>query len=102
MTLAELKTQLATTGYPVAYDHFASAQDMPYITYRETRSKNFSADNKMYQKVTEVQITLYTSTKDLVAEAALENAISSFAWDKTYEFDSDELQHINYYSIQLI
>lgn len=103
MTLAQLKTQLATTNYPVAYDHFeGSGQAMPYIVYKEISTNNFKFDNKVYQKQTEIQVELHTATKDLTAEGALETALSQFSWDKTYEFDTNEQQHINYYSIYLI
>lgn len=75
MTLAELKKILGASGFPVAYSHFNSPQTPPFICYLVDSNSNFKADNKVYHKVTDVTIELYTSKKDLAAEAILENLL---------------------------
>lgn len=75
MTLAELYTILKATGYPVAYSHFNEPQTPPYIVYLVAYSSNLIADNKVYKKINNVQIELYTAKKDLTAESALENVL---------------------------
>ncbi|WP_456282878.1 hypothetical protein [Bacillus sp. JZ34] len=80
MTLAELKKLLEATGYPVAYSHFnesasKSPPDPPFITYSAPDTSNFMADNKVYKKITNAQIELYTNIKDLEAEAKLEQLL---------------------------
>lgn len=83
MTLPELVQILKATGYPVAYSHFPSTQSIPFITYRESDSLNFQADNRTYQRVKNVDIELYTNKKDLTAESNLETLLD--ANDLPYE-----------------
>lgn len=78
MTLIELKTILDATGYPVAYSHFKeSPPSIPFITYLEFDSNNFHADNRILQKVRNINIELYTEKKDLQAEMALESLLDA-------------------------
>ncbi|MFJ8268531.1 hypothetical protein [Peribacillus asahii] len=87
MTLAELKKILDATGYPVAYSHFKEAKTPPFIVYLVEGSSNFMADNKVFQKVSDVRIELYTTKKDLVAENKLETALD----ENEIPYDSDEV-----------
>ncbi|MEK4655945.1 MULTISPECIES: hypothetical protein [Bacillus] len=80
MTLAELKKILDATGYPVAYSHFTATPDNPvpappYICFLVDGSSNMMADNKVYQKINDVSIELYTLRKDLVTESKLEKVL---------------------------
>ncbi|WP_019243646.1 MULTISPECIES: hypothetical protein [Bacillus] len=75
MKLNELTKILKSTGYPVAYSHFSTAQKTPFICYKEAYSSNFIADNKVYRKTPNIDIELYTSKKDLVAEETLERLL---------------------------
>lgn len=75
MTLAELNNILKATGYPVAYSHFKDPQTPPYLCYLVAYSSNFIADNRVYQKIDNVQIELYTTKKDLAAEAKVEQVL---------------------------
>lgn len=88
MTLSELVKILKATGYPVVYSHFIVAENNPmlsppYIAYIFTYSSNMYADNKVYQKVNNIQIELYTTKKDLQAELRLEQLLD--ANEITYE-----------------
>ncbi|PGT67011.1 hypothetical protein COD86_10960 [Bacillus cereus] len=80
MTLGELKKILEATGYPVAYSHFTATPSTPvpappYICFLVDGSSNLMADNKVYHKINDVNIELYTTKKDLVAEAKLEKVL---------------------------
>jgi hypothetical protein len=82
MTLSELVTILKATGYPVVYSHFNVSEnnpmpDPPYLTYIFTYSSNMYADNKVYKKINNIQIELYTNKKNLQAEAKLEDILDS-------------------------
>jgi hypothetical protein len=82
MTLVELKELLETTGFPVAYSHFIATKGNPlplppYICYLVPYSSNFFADDQVYQEIDNVQIELYTSKKDLAAEAKLKTALNN-------------------------
>ncbi|WP_100618090.1 hypothetical protein [Bacillus cereus] len=80
MTLGELTKILEATGYPVAYSHFTATPDNPvpsppYICFLADGSANLMADNKVYHKINDVIIELYTTRKNLVAEAKLEKVL---------------------------
>ena len=61
-------------GLPFAYHHFAEGEspDLPFICYLLPGSNNFSADGKVYYKINEVHIELYTDLKDLAVEQGVE------------------------------
>ena len=61
-------------GIPFAYDHFAEGEspDPPFICYLTPNSDNFAADGKVYYKINEIHIELYTDCKDLSAEQKVE------------------------------
>ncbi|PEA23090.1 hypothetical protein CN316_20560 [Bacillus cereus] len=83
MTLGELTKILEATGYPVAYSHFTATPGNPvpkppYICYLVDGSANLMADNKVYHKINDLNIELYTIKKDLVAEAKLEQVLDDY------------------------
>src|SRR5574344_1126661 len=105
MTLAELKTILATTGYDVAYEHFPETDvpAMPFICYAETGSNNFGADGIVYDKGKMLQVQLFTKTKNEVAEANLETVFENnrIYWENTGEYNEDELCYRVIYNIEI-
>jgi len=68
---------LKKIGLPFAYDHFAEGEspDPPFICYLIPNSDNFSADGKVYYKINEIHIELYTDCKDLSAEQQVETVL---------------------------
>lgn len=92
MTIEYIYNILKQTTFPVAYSHFETPQNPPYITYLVVNSNNFGADNKVYSKNNKIQIELYTNKKDLEAEQVLENVLDSASlfWDKTESYISSE------------
>lgn len=64
----------------MAYSHFTATPDNPvpappYICFLVDGSSNMMADNKVYQKINDVSIELYTLRKDLVTESKLEKVL---------------------------
>ena len=59
---------------PFAYDHFAEGEspDPPFICYLIPGSNNFAADGKVYFRINQVRIELYTDSKDLAVERKME------------------------------
>ncbi|KOS30611.1 phage protein [Bacillus anthracis] len=83
MTLGELKKILDATGYPVAYSHFTATLGNPvpvppFICFLVAGSANLIADSKVYFKISDLSIELYTAKKDLVAEANLEKVLDDY------------------------
>ena len=68
---------LNETQISFAYHHFAEGEspEPPFICYLLPGSNNFSADGKVYYKINEVQIELYTDLKDLAVEQQLEDVL---------------------------
>ena len=74
MTIENLVKMLQKTGIPFAYDHFAEGEspEPPFICYLLPGSNNFAADGKVYFKINQVRIELYTDSKDLAVERKME------------------------------
>jgi hypothetical protein len=74
MTMDELVAMLQEMGLPFAYDHFAEGEspEPPFICYLLPGSDNFSADGRVYFKINEVRIEVYTDRKDLAVESKVE------------------------------
>lgn len=104
MTLPELAQQLKTLGYPVAYSHFKSAQEPPFICYLVVDGDTFSADNTVLSKSTYVDIELYVVNKDLAAEKTIEDMLkeNELPWSYDELFIRDEGVFKCTYSINLI
>lgn len=78
--MEELLQILSETQIPFAYHHFAEGEspEPPFICYLLPGSNNFSADGKVYYKINEVHIELYTDLKDLAVEQQLENVLDEY------------------------
>jgi hypothetical protein len=104
MTLEELYNILKATGFPVAYLHFKEPQNPPFICYLVDNSQNFIADNKVYHKISDVSIELYTNKKDLATEEILETLLDQneipYVSDETF-IESEQL-FLKIYEVRLI
>ena len=92
---------LKASGIPFAYDHFAEGEspEPPFICYLCPVSNNFSADGKVYYKINQVNIELYTDRKDPAVEQKLEDALdaASIFYNKTEVWiDSEKLYEVLY------
>ena len=74
-----LLSVLDSIGIPYAYDHFAEGEspELPFLCYLLPGSDNFSADGKVYHRVSEVRLELYTDCKDLAAEQKVEDVLDA-------------------------
>ena len=77
MTIEQIAAMLQETGIPFAYDHFAEGEspEPPFICYLLPGSDNFAADGRVYFKINEVRIELYTDKKDVSVEKQVEDAL---------------------------
>lgn len=88
-------------GIPFAYDHFAEGEspDPPFICYLLSGSDNFAADGRVYFKINDVSIELYTDTKDLLVEQKLEDVLDKYGifYEKSETWiDSEKLYEVLY------
>ena len=88
-------------GIPFAYDHFAQGEspDPPFICYLIPASDNFGADWKVYYKIDQFNIELYTDLKDLSLERKIEEALdeASIFYNKSETWiESESLYEVLY------
>lgn len=99
--MEELLKIIKESGIPFAYDHFAEGEspDPPFICYLLPGSNNFAADGRVYFKMNEVRIELYTDTKDLSVEQKLEDVLDAYEvfYNKSETWiDSEKLYEVLY------
>ena len=99
--MQDLLDLLTETGLPFAYDHFAEGEspDPPFITFLLPGSNNFAADGRVYMKINEVHIELYTDEKNPETEALVEDVLDEHEifYEKTEVWiESEKLYEILY------
>ena len=77
MTIENLVEMLQELKIPFAYDHFAEGEspEPPFICYLIPGSDNFTADGRVYFKLNEVRIEMYTDFKDISLESRVEDVL---------------------------
>lgn len=104
MSLINIMDILKELNIPVAYSHFKKAQNSPYICYLVDSNDNFSADNKVYKKINNINIELYTEKKDLEIEEQLEKILdnNNIFYESTESFIDSEDVFVKIYKIGVI
>ena len=96
---------MADINIPSAYDHFAEGESPspPFITYLLPGSDNFSADGRVYYKIPEAHIELYTDAKDPEVEEMVEAVLDRHGvfYEKTEVWIESELLYEVLYSFEL-
>jgi hypothetical protein len=80
MTLNAVKTMLEELGLPLAYDHFAEGESPkpPFLVFTNPSDEVFGADNIVYADYHEINVELYTDTKQPELEKALEAILTQY------------------------
>lgn len=106
MTQKEFGDILASSGFPVTYLAFPADKcpPMPFVTFQETGSNNIGADGKVWQRVRQYQVDLWTADKDEEAELALEDALDNadLFWNKYQTVEDTEACQRYTYSIEVL
>lgn len=109
MILSELHSILEATGFPVAYSHFIESinnpiPEPPFICYLVAYSSHFSADDKVYKSIENIQIELYTNNKNLDAETIVENVLNDneLPFGTTEIFIDSEQLYQKIYEVRLL
>ena len=89
--MEKLLSILDSIGIPYAYDHFAEGEspEPPFLCYLLPGSDNFSADGKVYHKISEVRLELYTVEDTLDAAGLFYNKTETW-------IDSEKLYEVLY------
>ena len=106
MTYDEIVEMLEGAGLPLAYDHFAEGEspDPPFLVFLFPDSDNFSADGKVYQKIDELDVELYTDKKQPDVEARIEKVLDSHGlfYSKTEVWLSEERLYEVLYTMEVL
>lgn len=98
--MQDLMDLLKEMDLPVAYNHFNTAIEPPCIIYRRISTENFSADDKVYKKIDEYYVELYTEFKDIEKETALEELFNQggIFWNVESEdyIDTEKMYQVVY------
>lgn len=94
MTLEEFVALFDDQSIPIAFDHFKTAQNLPYLVYIIADNDNLSADNVVYHTTPQIQLELYSETKDTDNEEAVEDIIGSFFYEKNEGYLTDEQMYM--------
>ena len=92
---------LKPLGKPVGYFVNPEPGIVPFIVYYGTGSRNFKADDVVYDKESRWNIELYVRKKDVDLEERLEDLLDSagIVWEKGYDvyIDTEKVFMIPYY-----
>ena len=88
-------------GLPYAYDHFSEGEspNPPFICYLLPGSDNFAADGRVYYKINDVHIELYTDYKNTELELKVEEVLDRYNifYNKSEVWiDSEKLYEVMY------
>lgn len=101
MTHEQIVKMVKKIGLPNAYHHFAEGEspDPPFVVYLYPGSHNFAADGIVYFKVSQLDIELYTDSKNLDLESKIEDIfdLEGLVYAKTESFlESEKLYEVLY------
>lgn len=99
--MADVLAILRELNLPFAYDHFAEGEspEPPFICYLVPGSDNFAADGRVYFKINEYHIELYTDEKSPTLENSLEAVLDkhSIFYNKSETWiESEKLYEVLY------
>jgi len=106
MTYTEIKKILEEANLPLAYDHFAEGEspNPPYLVFLFPASDNFAADGRVYQRIDQLDIELYTDLKDPNLEKKLETVLDRHGlfYEKTETWVDSERMYEVLYSTEVL
>ena len=92
-------------GIPFAYSHFAEGEspEPPFMCYLLPRSDNFSADGRVYHKLSVVHFEVYTDKKDRALENRVEDVLdkNNIFYNKSEVWINSEKLYEVIYSFEL-
>ena len=96
---------LEEIGIPFAYSHFAEGEspEPPFMCYLLPTSDNFSADGRVYHKLSSVHFEVYTDKKDRALENRVEDVFdkNNIFYNKSEVWINSEKLYEVIYSFEL-
>lgn len=105
MTPIEIKELIQSIGLPCTYYSYPvkEAPPLPYVIWYFPNSSNFSADDRVYQRIDALNIELYTKNKEFELEARVEAVLDAACmnWDKIETYIDDEHMYQVLYQLEV-
>nr|DAV77351.1 MAG TPA: tail completion protein [Caudoviricetes sp.] len=97
----EIESILRRMNIPFRYFLFSEKEvvEPPFLVWYLPESNNFFADGIVYEKITRLNLELYTDQKEFELEERLESLLEAegIAWNKTEAFlDEEQLYEVLY------
>jgi len=95
-----LKSLLLSLGYPVAYSHWKTPPQPPYILYLLDDTDNFGADDRVYHAGENYLVELYTGKHEPAIQKQIEQLFdeNEIYWEKEEAWiDSQKLFQTVYF-----
>lgn len=106
MRYKDIVAMLEEAELPLAYDHFeeGDSPDPPFLVFLFPSSDNFGADGKVYKKINELHIELYTDRKQPDIEEHIESVLDrhEIYYDKSEVWIPEEKLYEVLYSTEVI
>lgn len=106
MTYKEISEMIVSIGLPCSFYQFPdnTPQTPPFICWVYPNDNDFLADNTNYQKIERVQLELYTVTKSISQETAVESVLASngIVWTREDGFLDDEQLHMTVWRFDVV
>ena len=106
MKYEDIKTMLGATSMSATYYEWpiGHVPDLPYLVWYLPGSQNFTADDKVYQKIDTLNVELYTEEKDFTTEAIVEGVLNAnyMAWDKVETYIESERMYQVLYTMEVV
>ena len=100
--MRNIVTTLQGLDIPVAYSHFKTAVNPPFLVYLGNGQNTLDADNTHYWRQNTYQLEIYFEKKDEVQETSIEDALLADGWlyEKSEDtFIESEGLFVIYYSV---
>ena len=106
MTYQEVALMVESIGLPFEYYQFddKTGQQPPFIVFYYPDINDLYADDENYQRITELDIELYTDTKDFYLESAVESVLKEhhITYTKNEEYISAEEMYQIAYTMEVL
>ena len=106
MTPQEVAGMIASIGLPYAYYQFPenTEQAPPVICFHYPESRNFHADDTVYERAEKLVVELYTPEKDFALEARVEDVLTAhgLAWSRREKIFPPEHLIVEVYTMTVL
>lgn len=106
MTYQEVNDMIASIGLPYAYYQFPNntQQAPPFLCFFYEDSDDVYADDKNYQRITELAVEFYSDVKDFATESLIEQTLTAagLTYTKGEQFLDSEHMHMTVYEMEVL